>query len=273
MVRGVVVHPAGATSRKGAPAPVLIAVPAAVGLSLAHLYDPDIKLSGNAPKPLESSDDRNHIEILAMQELLITSSANGIRNVCVYCGSGRGKDPAYAVAARTLGQALADAGIGLVYGGGSLGLMGEVAKATLGAGGRVTGIIPAFLTEREQMLREVDELIVTDDMHQRKMLMFQKSDAFVALPGGIGTLEELVEQLTWSQLGRHAKPIILANIGGFWTPFLSLLDHMRSGAFIRNGLDVRFRVVDSAEQIVPAVIASGAGERCAAVDESLMAKM
>jgi uncharacterized protein (TIGR00730 family) len=210
-----------------------------------------------------------------MQELLTTPSigTNGIRNVCVYCGSGRGKDPAYALAARTLGQALADAGMGLVYGGGSLGLMGEIARATLQAGGRVTGIIPAFLSEREQMLREVDELIVTEDMHQRKMLMFQKSDAFVALPGGIGTLEELVEQLTWSQLGRHAKPIIVANIEGFWTPFLGLLDHMRSGAFIRNGLDVRFNVVERADQIVPAVIASVAGPRPAAADESLMAKM
>jgi uncharacterized protein (TIGR00730 family) len=210
-----------------------------------------------------------------MQEILTTPSigTNGVRNVCVYCGSGRGKDPAYAVAARTLGQALADAGMGLVYGGGSLGLMGEIARATLQAGGRVTGIIPAFLSEREQMLREVDELIVTEDMHQRKMLMFQKSDAFVALPGGIGTLEELVEQLTWSQLGRHAKPIIVANIEGFWTPFLGLLDHMRSGAFIRNGLDVRFHVVERADQIVPAVIASVAGERRATVDDSLMAKM
>jgi uncharacterized protein (TIGR00730 family) len=226
-------------------------------------------------KPLDSRDDRNHIQILAMQELVTTPSAgtNGIRNVCVYCGSGRGKDPAYAVAARTLGQALADAGIGLVYGGGSLGLMGEVARATLEAGGRVTGIIPAFLSEREQMLREVDELIVTEDMHQRKMLMFQKSDAFVALPGGIGTLEELVEQITWSQLGRHTKPIIVANIEDFWTPFLGLLDHMRSGAFIRNGLDVRFSVVERADQIVPAVIASLAGAPRAAADDSLMAKM
>src|SRR5690606_36376836 len=102
---------------------------------------------------------------------------------------------------------LAEAGIRLVYGGGSLGLMGEVARATLAAGGRVTGIIPAFLSEREQMLRDVQELVVTEDMHQRKMLMFQKSDAFVALPGGIGTLEELVEQLTWSQLGQHEKPV------------------------------------------------------------------
>lgn len=210
-----------------------------------------------------------------MQKTIRTPSTgtNGIRNVCVYCGSGRGRHPAYAAAARTLGNALAAAGIGLVYGGGSLGLMGELAKATLAAGGRVTGIIPAFLSEREQMLREVDELIVTEDMHHRKMLMFQKSDAFVALPGGIGTLEELVEQLTWSQLGRHRKPIIVGNIEGFWTPFLSLLEHMRSGAFIRNGLEVKFNVVSSADEIVPAVIASVASELRAPADDAVMAKM
>ena len=210
-----------------------------------------------------------------MQESLTPSPTDtlGVRNVCVYCGSGRGTNPAYAAAARTLGRGLAESGIGLVYGGGSLGLMGEVAKATLAAGGRVTGIIPAFLSDREQMLREVDELIVTEDMHQRKMLMFQKSDAFIALPGGIGTLEELVEQLTWSQLGRHTKPIIVANIEGFWTPFLSLLEHMRSGAFIRNGLDVRFGVVDRADEIVPAVIARVANEHSPAVDGALVAKL
>ena len=155
-----------------------------------------------------------------------------------------------------LGRSLAEAGIGLVYGGGSLGLMGEVARATLDAGARATGIIPAFLSEREQMLRDVDELIVTEDMHQRKMLMFQKSDAFVALPGGIGTLEELVEQLTWSQLGQHHKPIIVANIDGFWSPFLRLLEHMRTDAFIRAELEVGFTVVDRAEDIVPAALAA-----------------
>jgi uncharacterized protein (TIGR00730 family) len=103
------------------------------------------------------------------------------------------------------------------------------------------------------MLKDVDELIVVDDMHERKMMMFQRSDAFVALPGGIGTLEELVEQLTWSQLGQHGKPVVVANIADFWSPFLSLLDHMRDQKFIRDGLEVRFEVVGSAEDIVPAV--------------------
>lgn len=179
-----------------------------------------------------------------------------IRNICVYCGSGPGAKPIYGDGARTLGRSLAAHDIGLVYGGGSLGLMGEVARSTLEAGGRVTGIIPEFLSEKEQMLKDADELIVTKDMHERKQLMFLKSDAFVALPGGIGTLEELVEQLTWSQLGRHEKPIIVADIGGFWSPFLALLSHMKEDAFIRSGLDVHFTVVGDAANIVPAALAA-----------------
>lgn len=185
-------------------------------------------------------------------------STHPIRNVCVYCGSGKGRNRVYGAAARTLGKSLADAGIGLVYGGGSLGLMGEVARATLKHGGKVTGIIPAFLSEREQMLRDATELLVTEDMHQRKMQMFQRSDAFVALPGGIGTLEELVEQLTWAQLGRHTKPIVVANIEGFWTPFLHLLQHMRTETFIRPALEVSFTVVDTAADIVPAILRTAA---------------
>jgi|CXWK01.1.fsa_nt_gi uncharacterized protein (TIGR00730 family) len=179
-----------------------------------------------------------------------------VESICVYCGSGKGLNPAYAIAARKLGKALADSGIRLVYGGGSLGLMGEVAKSALGAGGKVTGIIPEFLGAKEKMLKDVDELIVVEDMHVRKRLMFERSDAFVALPGGIGTLEELVEQLTWSQLGRHTKPIVVANIQGFWTPFLDLLAHMKGETFIRAGLDIHFSVVDKAEKIVPAVLSA-----------------
>ena len=194
------------------------------------------------------------------------------KRICVYCGSGLGADPAYAVAARTLGAALADNGIGLVYGGGSLGLMGEVARATLDHGGHVTGIIPTFLSEKEQMLRDVDELIVVEDMHVRKRRMFECSDAFVALPGGIGTLEELVEQLTWSQLGRHAKPIVVANIKGFWTPFLDLLAHMKKDTFIRSGLEVSFTVVDAADKIVPAVLAANGRLADPGVNSGVLAK-
>jgi uncharacterized protein (TIGR00730 family) len=184
-----------------------------------------------------------------------------IRNICVYCGSNTGTNPAYAAAARQLGQAMAKERIGLVYGAGGLGLMGELARSVLAHGGRVTGIIPAFLSKKERMLRDADELIVVDDMHQRKKLMFDKSDAFVALPGGIGTLEELVEQLTWAQLGRHTKPIVLVNIDGFWEPLLALLRHMNEEAFIRPDMDVRFLTVARAEDVVPAILAAAAQPR------------
>lgn len=177
-----------------------------------------------------------------------------IRTVCVYCGSGHGTDPIYKQTAVSLGNALAEAGMNLVYGGGGLGLMGEVARATLAGGGKVTGIIPKFLTEHERMLNEVDDLIVTNDMHERKMLMYDRSDAFIALPGGIGTLEELVEQLTWAQLGQHGKPIIVVNVNGFWDPFMALLAHMREQAFIRAELEVNFTMVTSAEDVVPALL-------------------
>jgi uncharacterized protein (TIGR00730 family) len=174
-----------------------------------------------------------------------------IRNICVYCGSGPGTDPRFAKAAHAFGSILAKNDIGLVYGGGSVGLMGAVAAATLARGGRVTGIIPEFLSNRERPFADAQELIVTRDMHERKRIMFERSDAFVALPGGVGTLEELVEQLTWAQLGRHKKPILAANIGGFWDPLCALLDHMRSLAFIRSGLSVSLLVADSVEDILP----------------------
>ena len=179
--------------------------------------------------------------------------ASGIRNICVYCGSGSGRNPAFAKAARDFGRILAENRIGLVYGGGSLGLMGEIAYATLRHGGHVTGIIPGFLSEREHMLTEAQELIVVDDMHQRKHLMFVKSDAFVALPGGIGTLEEFVEQLTWSQLGRHSKPIVLVNIEEFWNPLLKLFDKMSGELFVRPGLELTMLVVDRVGDVVPAI--------------------
>jgi len=176
-----------------------------------------------------------------------------VKAVCVYCGSGHGTHPDYKRAAIELGEALAASGLRLVYGGGGLGLMGEVARATLGAGGAVTGIIPDFLSQHEQMLEDVDELIVTKDMHERKALMFDRSDAFVALPGGIGTLEELVEQLTWAQLGRHNKPIVVVNVNGFWDPFLDLLSHMRDEAFIRPNLDVTFSIVSQPGDVITAL--------------------
>jgi uncharacterized protein (TIGR00730 family) len=176
-----------------------------------------------------------------------------IRKICVYCGSSAGADPAFLAAARDFGRILAENDIGLVYGGGDLGLMGAIAHAVLAAGGHVTGIIPHFLQKRENMLESVQELLVVGDMHERKRLMFEKADAFVALPGGIGTLEELVEQLTWVQLERHDKPVLIADIAGFWAPLLALLDHMREQGFIRRHLEARYLVRDKVENILPAL--------------------
>jgi uncharacterized protein (TIGR00730 family) len=190
-----------------------------------------------------------------------------LRTVCVYCGSGFGGDPAFTAAAETLGKALAEAGLGLVYGGGNVGLMGTVARAVIENGGHVTGIIPDFLKSRERMLDEIQETIVVEDMHTRKRLMFERSDAFVALPGGIGTLEELVEQLTWAQLGQHRKPILLLSVADFWTPLLTLLDHMRAHGFIREGLDLSYLVTREAADVVPALRdAAGAAESAPATE-------
>ena len=174
-------------------------------------------------------------------------------SICVYCGSGFGTDPAFKSAANELGKSMAEAGARLVYGGGNVGLMGAVAKSVKDHGGTVTGIIPQFLKSREIMFEEADENIVVDDMHTRKRLMFEKSDAFVALPGGVGTLEELVEQLTWAQLGRHTKPIVIADIKGFWRPLITLMAHMRNFEFIRPGLEVSYIVAERAEDIVPMI--------------------
>jgi len=174
-----------------------------------------------------------------------------IANVCVYCGSSSGGDPAFQAAAVTLGRALAEAGIGLVYGGGGRGLMGTLAHAVLDAGGHVTGIIPDFLTDQDATLREAQEHVVVHDMHSRKMMMFERADAFVALPGGVGTLEELVEQLTWVQLARHTKPVLIADIRGFWRPLLALLDHMREQGFIGAGTQLSYLVAERAEDILP----------------------
>jgi uncharacterized protein (TIGR00730 family) len=174
-----------------------------------------------------------------------------IKTVCVYCGSGPGSNPRFVEAAIALGKTFADNRIRLVYGGGSVGLMGAVAKSTLDHGGLVTGIIPDFLKSREQALTRVQEMIVTPDMHERKRLMFEHSDAFVALPGGIGTLEELVEQMTWQQLGRHTKPVLLANIDGFWEPLIALLAHMRETEFIRPSLPLEVLKADRIEDVLP----------------------
>jgi len=176
---------------------------------------------------------------------------NKIRKICVYCGSSAGTDPAFLQAAGDFGTILAENGIGLVYGGGGDGMMGTLARAVLQHGGDVTGIIPEFLVRREHAERGAHELIITRDMHERKRRMFDMADAFVALPGGIGTLEELVEQLTWVQLGRHSKPVLVLNIEGFWEPLCALIDHMRRLEFIRGDLGFNLLVADKVDDILP----------------------
>ncbi|MCC6984315.1 MAG: TIGR00730 family Rossman fold protein [Bauldia sp.] len=178
-----------------------------------------------------------------------------LTSVCVYCGASRGRDPIYATAAEAFGRLLAEAGVRLVYGGGSVGLMGIVARSVLAHGGGVSGIIPQFLKDREIMLDAVPDLTVTVDMHERKRLMFEKADAFVALPGGIGTLEETVEMMTWAQLGRHAKPVLLVNINGFWEPLVQLLGHMDAEGFLHKDFlpDTRepYLTCEGVQEVIP----------------------
>jgi uncharacterized protein (TIGR00730 family) len=174
-----------------------------------------------------------------------------IQSICVYCGSGPGKNPAFVEAAKSFGRILAENGIRLVYGGGSVGLMGALAESVLAHGGAVTGVIPDFLVDREHMLVSVQERIITRDMHERKWVMFERADAFVALPGGVGTLEELVEQMTWAQLGRHKKPILILNVARFWDPLCALLDQMKELEFIRRGMAVQYLVTEHVEEILP----------------------
>src|SRR5438128_8078068 len=178
-----------------------------------------------------------------------------IESICVYCASGPGNNPVFMDAARKLGRILAENGIRLVYGGGSVGLMGALAESVLDHGGIVTGVIPDFLVNREHMLLRAQERVITRDMHERKRIMFERADAFVALPGGVGTLEELVEQITWAQLGRHKKPILIANVERFWDPLLVLLDQMRKVEFIREGLTVDLLVAERVEDILPKLTA------------------
>ncbi len=186
-----------------------------------------------------------------------------IRSICVYCGSQPGRDQSYIDAGRILGKSIAENHLRLVYGGGTKGIMGAVASGVLSHGGRVTGIIPEFLMDMEatrHSLGQLSELIVTPDMHDRKHKMFERSDAFVTLPGGIGTLEEIVEIMTWAQLGRHRKPIVLVNINGFWDPLMTLVQHMAEAGFIHTAHLVQPLVIDAAEEVVPALLAHWASE-------------
>src|SRR5258707_15293311 len=179
-----------------------------------------------------------------------------INSICVYCASGPGTNPAFMEAATKLGRILAENTIRLVYGGGSVGLMAALAESVLDPGGSVTGVIPAFLVNREHMLLRVQERVITPDMHGRKRVMFERGGAFAALPGGVGTLEELVEQLTWAQLGRHKKPILILNIDRFWDPLCALIDHMKNLDFIRANLSVDLLVADDVGEVLPKLFAA-----------------
>lgn len=180
-------------------------------------------------------------------------------------------------AGRALGKAIAESGLQLVYGGGTKGIMGAVASGVLSNGGKVTGIIPEFLVDMEatrHSLGQLDELIITTDMHTRKHKMYERADAFVALPGGIGTLEEIVEIMTWAQLGQHEKPMVFANINGFWNPMMELLRHMTEEGFVHTQHRVQPMVIDKVADIIPAILeqaAKVAADRSGQAD--LIAKM
>ena len=174
-----------------------------------------------------------------------------LKNVCVYCGSAKGSNPAYAQAARALGSALAREKIRLVYGGGGIGMMGEIARGVEDAGGKVLGIIPDFLVAREHAAQGRREIVRVRDMHERKRTMFERADAFVALPGGIGTLEEFFEVLSWRTLGLHTKPIVILDVGGYWQPLAQLLLSCVEGGFAdRAHLDV-VAFIDRLDDLLP----------------------
>ena len=173
--------------------------------------------------------------------------------LCVFCGSRLGEDPDHARQSETLGRMLGERSVDLVFGGGGIGLMGTVAHATINAGGKVTGIIPAFLRAYEVGGVEGATEIVVDGMHERKAKMFDLSDAFVALPGGIDTLEEVLEIITWKQLQQHNKPIIFVNINGYWDPYLALVDRVVDGGFGHHKVKDLFQVVDNVDKVFDAI--------------------
>lgn len=174
-------------------------------------------------------------------------------SICVFCGSQYGSDPRYRTAASQLGQLAGAAKLDVIYGGGHVGLMGAVADAAIAAGGRVIGLIPERLLEREVGHRAISELIVTRDMFDRKAQMISRSGAFVILPGGLGTLDELLEVVTLRQLGYHDKPIILVNLGGYWDPLIALVDRVVEHNFAAPNARTLYRIVDSIEEVLPAL--------------------
>ncbi len=175
---------------------------------------------------------------------------NQIKSVCVYCGSSTTSDPSYDAPTELLGQSLAKAGITLIYGGGNPGLMGKVANSCMEAGGKVIGIIPDAILKLEARHDNVTELHVVPNMHVRKQMMAEKSDAFIVMPGGLGTLDETFEILTWKYLGIHNKPVIIANIDGYWNPMLELIRNMADKRFVREEHLKTFVVADNVPHIM-----------------------
>ena len=179
-----------------------------------------------------------------------------VNRLCVYCGASDQVDAAYREAAVELGDRLAGAGIELIYGGGRIGLMGRLADAVLLAGGRVTGIIPGHLHNREIGHHGVSELIVVGSMHERKQLMFERADAFAVLPGGIGTIEETFEIITWKQLLLHDKPIVVVDIAGYWQKLQALVDHVIEKGFASRRSRALFQVVETVDMLMEALAAA-----------------
>ncbi len=176
-----------------------------------------------------------------------------VRAICVYCGSSNRVDESHKDSARRIGRLIGERGLQLVYGGGRVGLMGLAADATLAAGGEVIGIIPGHIQELEVEHTGLTELHVVDSMHTRKRMMFDRSDAFVVLPGGLGTLDETFEVITWKQLGLHDKPIIVVDADGYWRPMLDMLEHMIGAGFARPEHRALFRVVDEVDAVFDAL--------------------
>ena len=186
-----------------------------------------------------------------------------VESVCVFCGSSDAADPAYLRAAAKLGKALAAADLRMIYGGGGVGLMGACARAAHDAGGRVLGIIPDFLVGREKALESVEHVVVAN-MHERKMLMFERSDAFVVLPGGVGTLEEVVELLSWRRLELHAKPVVFYNPGGFWRPLFDLFQHTVDARLTPPEFMDAWTAVERIEEVTPLLQSARPDSRAAA---------
>ena len=181
-----------------------------------------------------------------------THASATLQSVCVYCASSNAADPAYLESAQRFGRIIAENGVRLVYGGGGIGLMGAVARGAQRAGGKVLGVMPAFLTGREMLYQEVETLVV-QSMHERKQIMYEQSDAFAILPGGIGTLEEIVELMSWRRLELHRKPMVFHSPDGFWDPLFKLIDHTIDQNLTPDWFRGTWRSVATVEEVLPAI--------------------